>query len=158
MNKFPFQINNTSTSRHVTEKFACINVTMYKHEIEKEFQIKNLRKVLYFKIHPMVSAGIHMDMDITRNIHEKIATCYFLTETTELYLNTWRPVSNDFILYKPGPTNLDPPSKTPFIKFEHAVKVKSIQLSNNMEMDISDFHNVENKSSTDIIEFLSVRF
>lgn len=158
MQPFPFQSSNIAKSGREGKTVTCINVTGFKYFVEKEFNLTNIKKILYFIVSPLTSGGIHMDMDVTRHIHETRAKFYLLTETQDLYFHTWKPISQDFVYYKPGPTNLTPQSKTPFLSKCHAILQDSIKLSHKIELDISEFHNVENKSTSTIVEFLSVRF
>jgi len=158
MSTFPFQSLNFANGRHVGKEFTCVNVTQFKYFVEKEYSLTNIKKILYFIVHPLISGGIHMDMDITRYTHETRATFYLLTDASDLYFHIWKPISLDCVFYIPRPTNLIPPSKTPFLSQRHAILQDSIKISHKLELDISEFHNVENRSPSTIVEFLSVRF
>ena len=153
MNKFPFQ----NLPKYETKAFIR-NVTFYKSLVEKEFGLENIVKILYFSLPPLVSCNIHQDRCINKRVYEDCCTIFLLDNTQDVYFNTWMAVRPDKIWYEPGPTQSYPIGATPQLDKQHAILLSSTQLSSNIDLDITPWHNVENRSKTNRAELISVRF
>lgn len=105
-----------------------------------------------------MSCNIHQDRCINKRVYEDECTIFLLNNTQDVYFNTWIPVRSDKIWYQEGPTKSITSGKTPYLDKEHAILLTSTKLSSYMKLDITPWHNVENRSNSITAELISVRF